>query len=256
MTTTTSNRKNVGSIATTRLASKSNSSQGLDAERRDVFRTLAVNALAVSTLTLCSPKLNVPIASAVANGKGAKGGGGQSVVLNWGDKPIGRFPVAIDGVSNVPSGNAVRISYTTPRVPNNLSIPPKIIIYQRTGTADERSLAQVVSKSGEGRAVARALDIGNRIGEASEVLEGIKTSTPLSSSKRSINQDERDDCRYYDFELQDDATNTSYAVAAVVANRRLYVAAIVCPATLYNSNESFRESVLLSRSSFRVEVTP
>ena len=59
MTTTTSNRKNVGSIATTRLASKSNSSQGLDAERRDVFRTLAVNALAVSTLTLCSPKLNV-----------------------------------------------------------------------------------------------------------------------------------------------------------------------------------------------------
>ena len=244
-----------------RLGSDICASNCLDSERRNLLQ-LMMNAPVMSSIALCSPLIVSPTQSAAVDSIGFEGNFGNDatvVTLKWDDEPIGRFPVAIDGVSNVAMGNTVRLSYIKPPP---LSSSPQVIIYQRTGSADERRLEQAFTTSSEQKNIARALDIGNRIGDANGVLEGIKTSTLLSSSKRNCcrSDDQRRDegyaCNYYDFDLLDETTKTIFLVSSVVVIRRLYVATFVCDEAAYRSSAALRDKIQISRSSFQVEALP
>ena len=243
-----------------RIGSDVSASKCLDSERRN-FLQRSIIAPVVSSIALFSPLVIPPTPSEAVDNIGSEGNfasDGGIVMLKWDDEPIGKFPVAIDGVSNVAMGTTVLLSYIKPP-PSSSS--PQVIVYQRTGSADERRLEQAFATSGEQKNIARALDIGNRIGDASGVLEGIKTSTVLSTSKRGCMSDAqiRDEgytCNYYDFDLLDDATKRIFVVSAVVVNRRLYVATFVCDEDVYRSNAILRDKINKSRSSFQVELLP
>lgn len=132
----------------------------------------------------------------------------------WDDKPKGGFPVLINGATSQVDGAFVRLSYD-----DRLLLPTKdkIVVYQRTGSADEKRLI-IADQLG----IPRTLDIGDRIGAS---LSDMKTSRVIATAGGGANRVYQvGGQNYYTFDLESTTLpDTCYLVSTTVVRERLYV---------------------------------
>ena len=180
---------------------------------------------------------------------------GGLITLRWDDHPIGRFPVAINGVNNettTRTGNFVELSYVAqkqgfPSSVTNGETLDQGIVYQMTGSASEGRLAPLLKANGN---YAQALDIGTRIVGTNGVLDGIKASDLLGEPKVSV----EDGQTYYQIDLKSRQGEIVYLISSTVLHRRLYVCAVVCSARKdrYKRDTELQRQLKQVQGSFRV----
>lgn len=191
------------------------------------------------------------------------------VELYWNVKDIGGFPVAINGVSNEnaafvnalsssspsdappPPVPAVRIQYQTPNAIADCY--QRVTVYQKTGTARMDTLQRAVDGT---IPLARALDIGNRIGEG--LKENLRHAD-LTRAQAIVRTNENDNNLYFEYDMvvprnndNSDAqkANYRYLFSATILNQRLYVFLLECDDQQWRRAAS---ALLKARSSFRVQ---
>lgn len=152
--------------------------------RRDFL--LGVTAAATTS------SMFVASGSAAANDKQQ-----QLVKLEWYDKEIGHFPVAVNGINRSDNvavakedDNDVVLTY------NNEKSAKRILVYQKTGSSKESRLIQAQS---EKVAIARTLDIGERLDiQLSNSLKKKSTRVLQTSTRQPPNAG---GSVYYEFDV-------------------------------------------------------
>lgn len=202
--------------------------------RRDVF-FLSIGAAALGTTTT-----SIYRAEAVVSINQKK-----VVSFSWDIQPTGKFPIAINGISNTPTGSDVKIQYTVPTVrlkddtENNL----RILVYQKTGTAAVTSLEKAAQGSWK---IARALDIGDRFLGSSDLKEQLNSATLL----KAIVNNQSTSTEGYDYDLVNTTTNYQYWIRTSIVKNRLYV--FLLEYKQGGTNQYSAEDLSKIRSSFLV----
>jgi hypothetical protein len=185
----------------------------------------------------------------------------RTVELLWDDHPVGSFPVAVDGINNEHSfqGTDVSLVYQLPKTWNEMYYVERgvkccnhITVYQKTGSARIDALEKAARLE---IPVARALDIGDRIGSGLKDLKRANLIRSRSDFKDNGQQ-------YFEFDMTFapetcdssagitcPAYNAIFLISATVLNKRLFVCVIQCDESQWKQAGNDLGRV---RSSFKV----